>query len=487
MRLFTNKLVLSLFLLAVAALFRFGQTDYDLSLDEADYSLAARQGYRANYFDRDETRELRHFHGPVVAYMIRTSTLLFGENEEAVRLPSRLVGTLFCVALFLLCVAAIPREGLFIGFFSAFLMAVMPISTHVSGVANMHTAASLLITLVFFFTHFFLESQKPVHLYTIAVLLAILFATMEYAFIAGGLTAMLLVIYPTAHLHIRPAKMTLSKNVFFAVGFFLVVLLLLWWAGLAELHLVKNFIYYLRYSQHGHPIEFADKLYYHVPQWAYLYWFIKLAPVFLVLAIPSFFYFLYKVIRDYRARFQVMLLIYTVVFLIAMLRQHIMSARYSIYLLPFLYLVTGFFLNDLWQLKMRIARPLVVILLLAVLATNLPSITKIIQGDYGFKQAAAYLKEHADEEDSILTWYPGILKFYLPDHTAIDAYNTGGATPELIGTIKKQHYRFIILYANQVTRWPDDEGYAAIGEHYVLARTIYQDEQPVLWLYQRPE
>ena len=56
MTLFTNKLVLSLFLLAVAVLFRFGQTDYDLSLDEADYSLAARQGYRANYFYRDETR-----------------------------------------------------------------------------------------------------------------------------------------------------------------------------------------------------------------------------------------------------------------------------------------------------------------------------------------------------------------------------------------------------------------------------------------------
>jgi 4-amino-4-deoxy-L-arabinose transferase-like glycosyltransferase len=487
MKFLTNKTVLSLFLLAVAAFFRFAQTDYDLSLDEADYSLAARHGFRANYLDSDETRELRHFHGPVVAYMIRTSTLLFGENEEAVRLPSRLVGSFFCVALFLLCIAAIPRRGLFIGFVAAFLMAVMPISTHVSGVANMHITASFLIVLVFFFTYFFLESERPVHLYAMAVLLAILFATMEYAFIAAGLTALLLVVYPTAHIHIRPTKVALSKNLFFAVGIFILVLLLFWWAGLAKLHVVKNFFYYLRYSQHGHPIEFADKLTYHVPQWAYLYWFIKLAPVFLVLAIVSFLYFLFRMIRHYKMRFQVMLLIYTVIFLIAMLRQHIMSARYAIYLLPFSYLVAGFFLNDLWQLKSRMAKPLVSILLLAVLATNLPHITNIIQGDYGFKQAAAYLREYSDNADPILTWYPGILKFYLPDHTAIDSYNTRGATPELVDAIRRQHYRFIILYANQKTRWPNDAGYAVIEKYYVLAKTIYQEKEPVLWLYQRPE
>ena len=479
------KLLIGICIVIISAYFRFTQIDSSLTLDEADYSQAARKGLIANHLDTQGTRGLRHWHGPMVAYTIIFPTQLFGESEQSIRLSSRLIGSITPLAIYMLSQYALPF-GFLVGAISGFLLAIMPISAQVSGVANMHTMATFLIIICFYLTVLFFKKRKIIFLYLLAIMIGLLFTTLEYAFIITMVTGIVFLLYPNQYLDLRPNKLRISRQFLCAVALMFLTIAIVWWAGIAKLHILKNFIFYLKYSKHGHPIEFGGKLLRHLPQWAYLYWYWKLAPAFLIMAVSSIFFLAYSTIKDRKNSTVIILSTYTFILLATLLFQHIMSARYSVHLIPFFCIAIAHMLVVILQKFQKLTYLIIPTLLLVVTATNLPHIYPSVHGDPGYREVAEYLRDKATRGARILSWYPGITQFYLPEFSKIDSYNSGGATEELMTLLKTGFYDYIIIYQNQVRRWPNDVGYLFIKENYLLEMTFYWDEKPVLWLYKSP-
>ncbi len=478
-------IVTSIAILVIAAIPRFTQPDESLSLDEAEYALAAQKGFRANYLDTENTRFERHYHGPMIAYMIRLGVLSFGQTEKAIRFPSRVIGVLTCLLLFWGCLWVF-KNGFLMGAFSGLLLALSPVHAHVSGVANMHAPATFLIVAAFFQTLKAITSEKPKYLYLLAITLGLLFCTIEYGFIVSGIVVLCFLLTRNRHLYFETYRLRFSKSVFWAMIILIVTILLFWFAGIAKLYLLKNLLYYLRYSRHGHPILFRGELTYHVPWWAYLYWFSKLSPTWLVLSLAGLIFFIYRWIRQSALTADRVLAVFIFVLLMAMFRQHIMSARYGVYVIPFFCLLGATLLSEIFHRNAVVGSFMAIGVLVAIALTDYRHIQPTAQGDMGYREAAQYLQENATAEDKILTWYQPILRFYLPMHPEIYNYFSGGASLELLAELQANQYRYVLFYTSQIRRWPDDPGYLYVKEHYVLCNTIYYKGEPVIWIYRTP-
>ena len=479
------KFILGIIILLISIITRFLQPEGGITLDEADYSIAARQGVIANYLDKNDTRTLRHWHGPLTTYTIIASTKILGQSESAVRLPNRIIGSLTPLILFIMAIYAF-QNGVLIGAISGFILALMPISVQVSNVANMHTLATLFIVFSFYFLLLFIKKQKSWFLGILGITIGLLFTTLEYAFIITGIAFLVLLLYPTPYFEISITKIRVKSHTILAVFLILITILMIWGAGIFKLHIFKNLLFYIRYSKHGHPILFDGKLLHHLPQWAYLVWYWKLAPVFLILSIGSLFFLLYSLIKTRKAEFGV-LSIFVLVLLITLLKQHIMSARYSVHIVPFLCLTIAILLTQIITTLKKVGYMITICLITLVTITNIPHIYSKTPGDPGYKEVANYLRNHATENVNLLSWYPGIIKFYLPEFKNIESYNSGGATSELMSLLESRYFDYIITYHNQVRRWPDDQGILYIKKYYLLEKTYYWQEEPVLWLYKKPD
>lgn len=477
---------LSVLILIVALLPHLRPGGEGLTLDEAHYVFAAERGFVANMFDTGNTRHLRHFHGPVVPYLIHISSTLFGKNEAAIRLPSRIFGILTCILLFWGCIYIFRNRSANIGFLAAISLAIMPTFVQVSGVANMHPLTTFLFVASFFLTARTLETEKPVFLYILAGVLGIMLATMEYGLVALFIIAVLFLSTKNPFLSFYKFRPRASLSLLWASLVGLGTLFILWPAGVLKLNLARNFIYYLRYSEHGHPILFQGDLIRHVPGWAYIRWFLDIAPVWLLLSIMGVFFLGYLVIKYKQYLTYRILGFYILVLLIVLLKQHVMSARYAIYLIPFLCMAIGILFSYMLNIG-KTGILLVALLVTAQFAGNYKTLTSFGRGDPGYRQVANFLRNQADKDAGILTWYEPILKFYLPEFENVYNYNSGGADEQLMKMLKNKKFRYVLFYHNQIQRWPEDPGYLYVKEHYKLVYTFEKDGQTWLWLYKIPE
>lgn len=476
---------ISLLIVIVAVLPHLRPGSEGLTLDEADYALAARQGIIANMFDNGNTRYLRHYHGPVVPYLIRISTFVLEENEHAIRLPSRIFGILTCILLFWGCIYIFGKSGTKIGFLASISLAIMPTYIQVSGVANMHPLTTFLMLATFFLTVRTVQTENPVFLYMLAGVLGIMFATMEYGFVASFIVAIVFLVTKNRFFSLYKFRLKVSTSLLWAAFIAFGTLLILWPAGLFRLNLVRNLLYYLRYSGHGHQILFQGEVIRQVPGWAYLYWFLEIAPVWLFLSLASILFLIYLIIKHKNELHYRILGIYTIILLIVLLKQHIMSARYAIYLIPFLCIGIGILFLHILRVK-RIGAFLLIGFFLAQFITNYQTITSFDRGDPGYRQAARYLEKMANENDTILAWYKPILAFYLPDFNKIYNYNSGEAGAKLLKMLKSGEFKYVLFYHNQIRRWPNDPGYLYVKENYELVYCFEIDNITYLWLYKVP-
>ncbi len=477
------KLLISIVILASALWMRLPRSEGGLTLDEAEYTLAAQEGIVANHFDSGSTRYQRHFHGPVLSYLITTQLHFWGDSEESVRFPSRLAGALTCLVLFWGCLLCWPH-GLHVGTLAGLLLAFMPIHIQVSMLANMHATALLLVVSIFFVTLKMVSRSHPGYLYVNAMLLAILFATIEYGFIVTAILGVVLVLTPNAHLGIRNRRLYISRHLWGAIAVLIVTLTLVWSAGVLKLNVLKNLYYYLQYSAHGHPIKLLGTVYYHLPWWSYIYWYYAIIPVFLIATLISL---VIAGVRAVATRFEVryrVFWIFMIVLLAALFRQHIMSARYSVYIIPFLCMAFAF---SLVYLKRRLPAPAGwTVLLLALVLTGVDyahSIDRSLRGDPGYKQAARYLRQHAAPQQRILAWYKPVLQFYLPEFDRIENYNSGHIDSLVFERIQTGYYSYVLYYHNQINRWPQDPGYLYVKSNHQPVYTYCDDESCFLWLY----
>lgn len=480
-----NDVLFSVFIIIVAVLPHLRPGSEGLTLDEADYALAARQGIVANMLDNDNTRHLRHYHGPVVPYLIRLSTAIFGENEAAIRLPNRIIGILTCLLIFWGSIYIVGSKGAIIGFLAALSLAIMPTFVQVSGVANMHPLTAFLMLVTFFLTVKTIQTEKPVFLYILAGALGIMLATMEYGFVASFIVAVVFLITKNPFFSLYKFKPKFSIHVIWAVLIGFGIFFIVWPAGVLKLNLARNFWYYLRYSEHGHPILFQGDVVRHVPGWAYIHWFSEIAPVWLVLSVTSIIFLIFLVIKQRKFLPYRILGVYLLILFIVLLRQHIMSARYAIYLIPFLCIAIGILFSYILKAG-KVGTVLVAVLVVAQFATNYETLSSFDRGDPGYRQVAQFLKKEADKKNTILAWYQPILKFYLPEFQNTYNYNSGGANEQLMNRLKKGEFKYVIFYHNQILRWPEDPGYCYVKKHYQLVYTFEKGKKTYLWLYKFP-
>jgi hypothetical protein len=163
--------------------------------------------------------------------------------------------------------------------------------------------------------------------------------------------------------------------------------------------------------------------------------------------------------------------------------QHIMSARYSVHIVPFLCIAIAMQFSVFLKRFRKPAFILIPVIVAMVIITNAPNIHSSMPGDPGFREAAEYLRNNANQNARILSWYPGVIKFYLPEFKNIDSYNSGGANEKLMELLRNNSFDYIILYHNQVKRWPNDSGIIYIKGNYTLEKTFNWKDEPVLWIY----
>ena len=482
-RLYSNKTVwiLTLLILFAAILPHLRYQDNGLTLDEAEYALAARKGFVTNWLDLDNAREQRHYHGPLVTHFMQLSVALFGQSDFFVQLPARLFGIGLPILLLWGC-AALFSSGLWIGAIAGFSLAIMPTFVQISGVANMHTTAAFFIVLSFFLTLKLVTSQDVRYLYLQAVVLGLLFSTIEYGIIVAGIFGLTLLVIKNPYFHISK-KITFSKHIVYAVLVLIATVSVVWIAGVFKLNFLRNLLYYFRYSESGHPILFNGELTRHVPWWAYLVWFKEIAPVWLLLSLLGLAGLLLYLVKSKFAKQYLVLFLYLSVLLAALFKQHIMSARYAIYVIPFLTLAGSLAVTRVRDRWTNIGTVIVVLLVIAQAMTNYKLLTEFSQGDPGFKQAAQYIQNNGQSNDRILSWYGPVLHYYLDDFGEVNNYNSGHASAELLQQIKQGDYRYILFYHNQRRRWPDDPGYLTVKQCFNL-RYTYSDQAEYLWLYE---
>ena len=471
-----------LVIIFVASIVRFWQDAGPLTLDEAEYALAARHGIVANALDLENLNQSRHYHGPGQVYLIRLSTLLFGDNELAVRLPAYIVSILTCVLLLFIGWRIRP-DNLWFGFVAAFLLAINPVHAQVGRIANMHSTCTFLTLLVFFFLLQGIKTGKWKYFYLFSATIALYLATMEYGLVLLFIAGVTLLIFPNPVLNWRSKPIFISKNLLVMILIMFGVFLLIWPAGVIKVDLLRNFVYYLKYAHKGHPIQFLGSLTRHVPGWAYLYWHWVVNPVFFVLSIVAVVYLFAKIARRRATLDEKVLAVFIGILTLVLLKQHVMSIRYSVYIVPFLSIATAMLLYAVYEFVP--SKILFGSVLLLIFITNVPKFNVISPGEQGYRRVSEYLQQEASPEAKILAWYKSILSYYLPDFVNLQNYNTGSSTPDLRKQISAREFDYIILYENQKKRWPDDPAYALIEDNYNLLKTYYWREIPKLWLYHR--
>ena len=475
---------IGLLLVLVAVLPHFRSKAVGLSYDEADYALAARKGFVANWLDLDQARQRRHFHGPLAVHLTGLSTVVFGKTEFAVRIFGRFFGILTVLLIYAGC-TRLCRSGVLTGAIAALLLAVMPTFVQVSFTSVMHSLAAFLIVICFFLCVLLLQQAKTVYLYLIAISIGLLLSTIEYGFVVAGTVGLVLLFNKNPYLYIqfKPFRITFSRHLFYAFFALVCMVMLIWPAGVLKLNLVRNLLYYFQYSQKGHPILFQGQLIKHLPWWAYMYWFKQISPVWLYIALAGLVTAMISFLKDRSNSFYRTLLIFMIVLLFALFKQHIMSARYAIYVLPFLSILGAIFLISLRRYHKIYGTVILILLLGVTLYTNWTTLKEYGQGVPGYKQAANWLRQNAEKDDRILTWYKPVLEFYLDGFENIYNYNSGNTSEKVMSLLKRGYFSYVIYYKNQRQRWPNDPGYEYITKHYNLVYVFEKENEEFLWLY----
>jgi len=480
--------LLALLLLIIAALPHIFAPNSDITLDEADYVRAAQKGFIANSFDLQGTRITRHYHGPMLAHLVHLSTSIFGVNEFAIKLPNRIISVLTVLLIFFGCIWVIPKKGVWIGFLSALLLGTLSTYIQVGGVANMHTLTNFLSMACFFLTIKIFQQPQDKYLYWIAFLLALNFTSMEYAYVSLAAMGICLLLFPNPYFHISKKEFTFSSKLFIAIGIIIVTMLIFWSASLLKLNILRNFVYYLRYSSSGHPIHFRGELTRHVPWWAYIYWFFKISPMWIITVLLGLGYSFIKLYKTKEIFFKIFT-VFNVIFLAALFKQHIMSARYAIYMLPFLSIAGGLLLYDIAARAKKAAPVLVLIFFILLGYTSWDVFIELNfkSGDHGYQEAAAYLTEHIQDDETILTWYKPVLEFYFQEDNPITNYNSGGTDHKVLQLVRDGNFTYVLYYQSQVRRWPEDKSYLYVKENFELVYTHTYNGREWLWLYKMPE
>ncbi len=331
----------------VAVVLRAGIGCKAITFDEADYTWAAVQGFVANWLDRGDVNLSRHFHGPLLAYVLRIAVALGGYSTVWIRVPgvaaSAATAGLVALAVYDLATGS-PRLRAALAALGGLLLATAPASIEMSGLARSQPFVELLLVCnVWLFCRYLRAPSAPAAA-SFGVSLGLQFVLMEYGFVV---LAAVLIAAALVRLIDRRYRVP-RRHVAIAIGACLGTVLVLWPPGLVHLRSVWNLFYYLRYAERGQLTLFRNVPMQHVPWWAYAYWYWTGHPmlsVFIVGVVVLVPVWMYAV----RSTTALAAGTFALVMLAAVHRAHIMTMGYSCFAVPGLVIAGVLAIGWLWS------------------------------------------------------------------------------------------------------------------------------------------
>jgi hypothetical protein len=509
----TALVVASVGVFAGALLLRlFPIESESLHWDSVSYVRAARHGLLANWIDQghpgiqnfgkicdfkipydrtvilpgEDVVWMRHYHPPVLAYILNLQGRLIGFSNFRVRLYSILCGALNC-ALLVLVVASLRGKGALgvaSGAAAGLLLAVAPYHLFASRTASYHALFPLVVSCYLFSLGRALETGRNGWLGATLGLLALAFATFEWAILLPLVLVIGLLAYPNPWVRFSRATglminvtallLTLGGMALFGV---------IWPAGVIKADVVENLVYHGLYSKAwggwGHWWHFYTGYY-------------KASPVLALLEAAGLLYVLGRAAaRRVRAGTAVWV-IFGVAFALCSYFQVIVYVHYIAPLFPVFALFAGLMVHDLARLAQRglgFLAPAGAVVIAAV--TGFQTWNHPFADPHevpGFSQAAGFFRDTADPEGSILSTAAPLLRFYLTGYDVRDL-PYGPTPPERLEQIKQHRFRYVLIYKDQTDRlegYREDPGYEYLVQNLSLATTIRHLRRgfECVWIYE---
>jgi hypothetical protein len=360
----------SLFVLVAAAfILIFGRliSSQCFTFDEADYMYAASKGFLASYLDRPsltiadfaragirsgahsgESRNLseyirrydditlyRHFHGPLYFYLLRASEALLGTDETVARWTSLFSLVLLAVIVFVGSLFLSTQEGASAGLLGSGFVLLSATSVETARWVSPHSLYAACAVATLFFLAKLVQTNTPRHLYGALFCLGLAFLTVEYAPLL--LVVLLITIWirwrylfcgwPRRQLLIFSLKCALIPLVLMAV---------VWPAGIIKLTLVKNYLFF-GYWVMLRPEGFGTDSPFHI--WAVR---IVSSPVEWLLLLSLTCYFCYLLFRNRQELYLLPFSLYAALLFLVNLKNRSPSPYYLSSLIPCLGVISGF-------------------------------------------------------------------------------------------------------------------------------------------------
>ena len=454
-------LLIFLVLFGIALPPRFAATSGDLWFDEADYTLASTQGFAANRTDNRSDPKAhramlfqRHFHPPLTVYIVGLARQ-HSVRDRDLRVPFVLLNAL-TVGLVYLCGLPLFRNRREIAIGAAVVTLAMPLEIqYLSHVIPWPSITACLMALLWTLLNF-AQEKRPAWLAGTGILLGLLFTASEMFFPTVLIVATVLAVLIGADWRDAAKRRNLLKMGAVGLTGGLAIVLVLWPVGLTgdALEMIRH---YVGVAGEAAPVHLAGRDYEFAPKWAYLYYFWSDYKSHLLLYAGGLVAFILLGIFRKLSRPAVILLAFTVWFLLVAHRAHILGPQYLVHCVPMLSLLAGLGFLVVSLLN----RPVGMAALIPVCAYVLhrPPNAEILDADARARVprwpiAAQFLKPRwqagdkmlvAPQKPSVVYWY---LKYaaQLPVRDAdIRVLPQAKASPKILQDIANGTYRYLIV------------------------------------------
>lgn len=228
---------LLLVLISSLLLRMYPTTSESFQYDAVVSQLAAKEGVVANAWDTHDTYRLRRYHPPLLSYIILLNNTLFGEDAFRSRLFSILLGALACfvVSLAILRTSAGHSGALVAALFGGWLVCFLPAHLYVSRTANWDATYTLLSMCSLFFLSSHLATPSLRRLCLASVFAGLAFLVCELGFLLLPSFALAMAIDGR-----RAGSSHTLRRWGVAAAFVLLLIALLWPAGILKLDVIRT-------------------------------------------------------------------------------------------------------------------------------------------------------------------------------------------------------------------------------------------------------
>ncbi len=509
-------------LVALALLVRLPNITGILDLDSIEYVRAARMGYVVNAFDvgsrpiksfllagarafmgdgdvhvwredmnNNDVAAFRHYHPPVHVYMLSAWMSLFGSSNAALMLLPTLLGAVLAPALYWAWRTLFPAESRLPGLWAALFVVFDPLLAHTGKFVAHHMFFILttFVALVVLARAFRDGSTRDFLVF--AVLLGVLFATLEYALVVCASAVLALLVLPNPWLALNRQGVAVSYKLLAAAGAAVVAFALLWPAGILKLNVLKG---YAILSAMG--VQEASEF----PLQTVLGEFFLESPVMILFCLIGLGLLARRIFSGPASLWLLTLALFPTIVLAINLRNAIAKPVYLSVILPYLILLAGW---ALWVVASRwTRRPVIacaVVVAVCALA-NAPALAKAGAHAFPFwPQVFEFFDQHARPGDRVLVSNvvdPVVLAYYKPQLKVDRGYGWESAIQETLAAIRNRDYRFLML-----VNYPAPPGtgtdlrrpvkelpyYPLVEDLYRLAATIRNEGEDVSVLLYEPK